>query len=520
MLISTRVNTLTALFTCLLIASCGGGSSGDGSAQLPLTPVSDQPVSETPVTPESPTATPPTTLPSDPVTPTPPTPTTPLDEGGPIDEPPVEPETPAPAPAPTPEPSPEPTSDLAAPIATGADTSGREDDSPTRTESLSLVGPFIEDRSRGAGPPSIPEDLTLLLSGEDWVELSWAPSTDDQSVEAYEIYRDGVFQYAVRGDTGYEFDYRSWISTSYIDCNYTRYTHCEGTQPAVGSSHEYTIVAVDNEGMKSAPSAPVVMRFQSPQDSAVDLSGFVQVLDESFDGDSLDRTVWKTSLPWGENTIINGERQFFVNTFGDNVTGYDPFSFTGDSLKITGIPTPADSLGAANNQPYLSGVITTADHFEMTYGYVEMRAKLAGGEGLLSTFYLFNQDFEKNKPEIDVLEYIGSQADTAYQTYHYHDSNRFRSFSGERHSSPTMSVQTGIDLSADFHTYGVLWEEGLVVWYIDGREVRRLAGVRVSDEPMNIIAQLVIGSIWIGEPAASAIPATLEIDYIRAWQER
>ena len=385
---------------------------------------------------------------------------------------------------------------------------------------MSLVGPFIEDRSRGAGPPSIPEDLTLLLSGEDWVELSWAPSTDDQSVEAYEIYRDGVFQYAVRGDTGYEFDYRSWISTSYIDCNYTRYTHCEGTQPAAGSSHEYTIVAVDNEGMKSAPSAPVVMQFQSPQDSAVDLSGFVQVLDESFDGDSLDRTVWKTSLPWGENTIINGERQFFVNTFGDNATGYDPFSFTGDSLKITGIPTPADSLGAANNQPYLSGVITTADHFEMTYGYVEMRAKLAGGEGLLSTFYLFNQDFEKNKPEIDVLEYIGSQADTAYQTYHYHDSNRFRSFSGERHSSPTMSVQTGIDLSADFHTYGVLWEEGLVVWYIDGREVRRLAGVRVSDEPMNIIAQLVIGSIWIGEPAASSIPATLEIDYIRAWQER
>jgi len=51
-----------------------------------------------------------------------------------------------------------------------------------------------------------------------------------------------------------------------------------------------------------------------------------------------------------------------------------------------------------------------------------------------------------------------------------------------------MSVQTGIDLSADFHTYGVLWEEGLVVWYIDGREVRRLAGVRVSDEPMNIMA--------------------------------
>ena len=47
-----------------------------------------------------------------------------------------------------------------------------------------------------------------------------------------------------------------------------------------------------------------------------------------------------------------------------------------------------------------------------------------------------------------------------------------------------------------------------------------MTGVRVSDEPMNIIAQLVVGSSWIGEPSADAIPAEFEIDYIRAWQKQ
>jgi len=66
----------------------------------------------------------------------------------------------------------------------------------------------------------------------------------------------------------------------------------------------------------------------------------------------------------------------------------------------------------------------------------------------------------------------------------------------------------------------VLWEPELVIWYIDGVEVRRIEGPRVSDEPMNIIAHLVIGSEWIGTPDDGALPAVLEIDYIKAWQRQ
>ena len=408
---------------------------------------------------------------------------------------------------------------LADPTATGSDLSGGDDDSPTPVESQSLVGPFIKDPSRGAGPPSTPQNLTLLLSAENWLEFSWAPSTDDQSVEAYEIYRDGQLLYTVRGDTGYEFDYRSWISTSYIDCNYTRYPSCEGNLPLAGASYSYTVIAVDNEGMRSEASEPVQFSLAQNQSSPVDLSAYRKVFEENFNGEGLDRSRWKTALPWGPNETVNRETQYFVNTFGNSAPAYNPFVFTGETLQITGIATPQNLLAQSNNQPYLSGVITTSDYFEMTYGYVEMSAKVASGQGLLSTFYLFNQDFEKNKPEIDILEYIGSRPNKAYQTYHYYDSNRARYSSGEKHSSPTMEYAAATDLSSQFHTYSVLWEPGLIIWYIDNTEVRRLTGPRVSDEPMNIIAHLVIGSEWIGAPAESALPAVFEIDYIRAWQK-
>ncbi len=397
----------------------------------------------------------------------------------------------------------------------GVDVSGGDNDSPTLTETLSLQGPFIKDTNRSAGPPSVPQGLTALLIGSNWVEISWQPSADDQSVEAYEVYRDNSLVYTIRGDNG-DPDYRSWITTTHMDCDYTRNASCRNNQPSPGSSISLTVVAVDNENMRSAPSAPLNVQLVTPSSSRVDLSNYSTVFSDEFDEGTLDRSKWKTALPWN-NDIINGEEQFLVNIFGSTPPAYDPFVLNGSTLAITAIRTPPDLLAQSNNQPFLSGVITSADNFEMTYGYVEMNAKLSAGNSILSAFYLFNQNFDDNKPEIDIIEYDGSHPFVANQTYHYFDSNRTRWASGESHSSPTMQTNTG-NLSESYHTYSVLWEKELMVWYIDDIEVRRVTGPRVSDEPMNIIAQLVMGSAWVGSPDASTTSAVMEIDYIRAWQ--
>ncbi len=394
------------------------------------------------------------------------------------------------------------------------------DNSPTRAESLSLLGPSSRDASRPAGPPSAPSDLTALLLAGDYVEFTWAPSVDDGSVVAYEIYRDGEFLRTVEDSDSVFYEHKNWLSTSYIDCNYTRDAVCEVQQPASGSTHEYYVVAVDDEGLSSEPSAPATFTLTPQSASALDLSGYSVIFADEFDGDSLDRAKWKTALPWGPDTTINGEQQYYANLFGSDPIAYDPFVFNGDTMSITGVPTPPELSDAANGQPYLSGNLTTADNFSMTYGYVEMNAKLASGPGLLSTFYLFNADYEKNKPEIDIVEYIGDRPTIAYQTYHYYDSLLLEEngYQGVKHSTPTMAADVGSDLGSEFHTYGVLWEPELMVWYIDGVEVQRVTGPRVPDEPMNIIAHLVIGSSWIGEPNAANFPVEFEIDYIRAYQ--
>ncbi|MFT4729362.1 MAG: beta-glucanase (GH16 family), partial [Granulosicoccus sp.] len=66
-----------------------------------------------------------------------------------------------------------------------------------------------------------------------------------------------------------------------------------------------------------------------------------------------------------------------------------------------------------------------------------------------------------------------------------------------------------------------LWEPQLVMWYINGVEVKRLFGPQVARQPMNIVNYLVAGSEWAPTPDASnasLFPMQFEMDYIRVYQ--
>lgn len=159
----------------------------------------------------------------------------------------------------------------------------------------------------------------------------------------------------------------------------------------------------------------------------------------------------------------------------------------------------------------------------MTFGYLEARIKTGGISGALSSFYLYHrykgEGAELNAPEIDVIEYLGDNPfgdEDAFQTYHFDDVT-----TGLTRSSPTMNYENpeGALYSDEFHTYSVLWEPQLVIWYIDGEEVKRLSGPMVGARAMNIVTYLVAGSGWAPTPdEAGEYPITMQIDYIRAYQ--
>ena len=420
------------------------------------------------------------------------------------------------------------------------------------------------------GAPTTPKNLRIDLVSNDWAEINWAPSNDDVGVAEYRIYRSDDTIYTIRPDVVdtntalvAEAD-KYWRTTSFIDCNYTRFSdrihNCDINGPSPGDTFSYQVTAVDTDGQESGRSNTITIAYHKESNAAVpryddfykhpddtfaqdhDLSQtayfmdkFTQVFNEDFTGSQIDSSKWHTGLTWGDTKIINGEQQYFVNTQDQPGFGYDPFKFTGETLIIEAVETPAefaDSLPPVCEEEdpfgkerclYLSGALSSHDKFGMTYGYVESRMKVGGDPGMLSSFYLYHRypgtGKQYHAPEIDIIEYLGENPfgdEDAFQTYHFADVN-----DQSIRSAPTMSYKnpTGEKYDEDFHTFGVLWEPQLVIWYIDGKEIKRLSGPQVARQQMNIVTYLVAGSAWAPTPPADSVfPLQFEIDYIRAYQ--
>ena len=446
---------------------------------------------------------------------------------------------------------------------------------------------FSSASAPASGVPSQPQNLRVELIGNNWVEFNWAPAVDDGEVVAYNIYRDSTAAplYVLEKGASDPNDAvtaeleKLWETSSFIDCNNTRFSDriffCEGgpngeaaRAPEVGAQHTYYVSAVDDDGNESALSAALAVQLYDQTDAPLQsyedphllpsndfmfaegvgspanfLDRYELVFDEDFNGSELDASKWNSRLVWGPDVTINGEQQYFVDTLNEPDFGYDPFEFTGSTLKIVANKTPPALLARANGQRYLSGALSSFDKFGFTYGYTESRMRVSGVFGALSSFYLYHRYPGDHGPEIDINEYLGYNQygdEDAFQTYHYRDSQFANN--GLIHSSPTLKHrnESGALYADGFHTFGALWEPGLVVWYIDGVEVKRLHGPQIGRRQMNIISYLVTGSSWPKAPdeyipsddlvemqdeivnlplkLEDDYPLEFEIDYIRVWQ--
>lgn len=225
-------------------------------------------------------------------------------------------------------------------------------------------------------------------------------------------------------------------------------------------------------------------------------AGWQQTFNEDFNESALDTAKWNTKYQWGD-TIINNELQYYAS---------DAFEF---GTKVPGSLSIRADQRRMNNQNYTSGSITTAGKFVQLYGYFEMRAQLPKGRGLWPAFWMDPAD-DSWPPEIDILEYIGQEPTRSYFTYHWAEDGVHKKIG---------SSYDGEDLSNGFHTFGVDWQPGLLVWYVDGKERFRVQAASVPSKAMYLIANLAVGGDFPGSPDPSTVfPAYMNIDYIRAYR--
>ena len=247
-------------------------------------------------------------------------------------------------------------------------------------------------------------------------------------------------------------------------------------------------------------------------DQGVDLSSYNMVFSDEFQSLTLDDSKWNTALTWGPDLVVYNQMQYYVDVQNSPGFGYDPFVLDGEILTISAIETPDALRSEANEQPWLSGVLTTAGKFDFTYGYVEARVDPQAGRGLWPAAWMLSSEFEGLKPELFIMESDGSRPNSIFHNYNYTD------LDGNLRSPGQWEVASP-DFSEGFHKVGVVWSPEELLFYIDDIPRYRIVGENVGSQNMYLILSLAVGGIWPGAPdGTTPVPAELMVDYIRIYQ--
>ncbi len=175
---------------------------------------------------------------------------------------------------------------------------------------------------------------------------------------------------------------------------------------------------------------------------------------------------------------------------------------------------------------WTSGNIWTKEHFQ--YGYFECRYRYAAASGTNNSFWIMTNTKPsegKKSFEIDINE--GHYPNKVNTNIHNH-SDSIVVKGKKTHPSSSRSFSFGTkqednkpataDFAKEFHTYGLDWSADELVFYMDGKELRREKN-QFCHSPAPVWLSLAI--IAWGGKITDAIDGTfMEVDYVRVYLPR
>jgi beta-glucanase (GH16 family) len=257
----------------------------------------------------------------------------------------------------------------------------------------------------------------------------------------------------------------------------------------------------------------------------LDRSQYAPTFSDEFDSLSLDledgqsKGVWRTNFGYGgvhSRTLPNNRElqvysdRLFAGT-GATSLKLDPFKIADGKLEIVAEPLKEDLRQFTWGLSYSSGLLTTKASFSQMYGLFEIRAKMPKGKGLWPAFWLLPEN-RAWPPELDVLEVLGDNMKKLYVSWH--------SNVGGKHTADSKAIEVP-DMSADFHTYSVVWEKDTLMWFFDDVQVASRSTPEDFNLPMYMLINLAVGGGWPGSPdKTTQFPAKYTIDWVRAYARR
>ena len=171
--------------------------------------------------------------------------------------------------------------------------------------------------------------------------------------------------------------------------------------------------------------------------------------------------------------------------------------------------------------PYHSGGIESKTKFSFLYGKVEVRAKFKKGQGSWPAIWMMPENSGygnwPNSGEIDIMEHVNNE-NVVHQTIHNASVTDANGGSSATHSSA---------YSADeFNTYGIVWSPESIEFYVNEQlqfTYTKQAGADKKawpfDQPFYLILNQSGGLGWPGPITDSALPFSMQVDWVKVYQQ-
>jgi len=175
-----------------------------------------------------------------------------------------------------------------------------------------------------------------------------------------------------------------------------------------------------------------------------------------------------------------------------------------DGKLVLGIAKCPDNI-------WRGGSINTRNRFEQAQGYFEASIKAGQYPGHHAGFVLPPKNKKELYAEIYVIEAFG---DDKVVTWVRH--NDGTALKDEKPSPPIAPFRSGAS-HKDFHTYGLLWKDKELTWYIDGKEVFSTKKVTAKD-PAIISLGHTVSEFELPKLDPTKLPDDIQVDWIKVWK--
>jgi beta-glucanase (GH16 family) len=241
-------------------------------------------------------------------------------------------------------------------------------------------------------------------------------------------------------------------------------------------------------------------------------AGYTLVWSDDFNGQGMpDASKWSFDTGRNREGWHNHELQYYSRDRTENA------ELREGRLVITARQERLSSAADWGRQRYTSARLITRGKAEWSYGFFEIRARLACGKGTWPAIWMLGSrgDWPAGG-ELDIMEHIGHQPGRVFSTVHT---------AGGSGASGAGAATLVSDACSAFHDYQMHWTRQGIRFGIDGVVHFEYLNPGTGsarwpfDAPQFLIMNIAIGGDLGGKVDDSIFPVRMEVDHVRVYQQ-